>query len=365
MADADYPYIHELFVDEGILGKASRRHIMPTEDDQVRRLAGALRNDVRLKELCITLSFAPSLWAAQELGDAFRTNTTLAQLVIITYEPWPILTTLLEGVAVSTSISKLALWNHFDAAALIECLHTSTSIETLAIEFSDTENHEGGTSLINAFSDGSLPRIKRLELGNCTMDVPAQVAKMVEVNDTLQVLDLNSHDNAHLTYVGDDGAKMIAKALLKNKTITTVKLVGCGIGREGAVAVADWIKRSNTIREIDIGGNPDISDTGKQALVDALSINLSVTDLYTRHIQLAPSLRKQFKRSRAINRFRKKYLEQDHSTISAALYPYVFASVSEKPSALFLFLQEQSSMFIPHLPDPSGLSSSRKRKMEG
>jgi hypothetical protein len=63
MADADHPYIDELFEDEGIVKEASNEylHIEPTEDDQVRRLAGAQRNDVRLKELYITLSlsFAP------------------------------------------------------------------------------------------------------------------------------------------------------------------------------------------------------------------------------------------------------------------------------------------------------------------
>jgi hypothetical protein len=79
-------------------------------------------------------------------------------------------------------------------------------------------------------------------------------------------------------------------------------------------------------------------------------------------MDLEPSLQQQIDHHQNINRFRQKSLEQDQSTISVAMYPLIFAGVSDKPSALFLFLQENREMFIPYLPDPSGLSSSTRNE---
>jgi hypothetical protein len=101
-------------------------------DDQVRRLANALRSENdRRTELAIDFNLELSLPVARDLRDAIRSNTTLACLDINMqdYSTWAIiiLSVLLEGVAASTSINKLQLWNGFDAADLIECLRSSTT----------------------------------------------------------------------------------------------------------------------------------------------------------------------------------------------------------------------------------------------
>jgi hypothetical protein len=187
---------------------------------------------------------------------------------------------------------------------------------------------------------------------------------MLEMNDTLEELEIDQESLEDYNFlvgdnndyqVDDDGAVAIANALANNRSITTLRLTECIIEEEGAVALADLLKHTNAIKMLDLQGNR-FSYKGHQALVDALSVNLSVTHLRGIHV---PSLHQK------INRFRQKYLEQDHSTISVAMYPRIFAGVSVKPSALFLLLQENREMFIPYLPDPSGLSSStRKRKVE-
>jgi hypothetical protein len=58
------------------------------------------------------------------------------------------------------------------------------------------------------------------------------------------------------------------------------------------------------------------------------------------------------------NRYRRTYLERQHADIAPYLYPLIYARVLEKPSVLFLFLQEN-----PHLPDPSDLASAPSRPL--
>jgi hypothetical protein len=133
----------------------------------------------------------------------------------------------------------------------------------------------------------------------------------------------------------------------------------CDVGDVGAIGLAGLIKKNTTIKAVDIDDNPAITDEGKQALLNAALWNTSLEVLEIDGLGAAD--RQRMSRALEINRFRKIYLEQDHSTISPYLYPRIFAHVSIKPSALFLFLQENREMFIPHLPDPSGLSM-RQRK---
>jgi hypothetical protein len=368
-------------------------HVELNNDNHVRRLANALRSENdRTEDLLISFYFALPLPVARDLRDAIRSNTTLTKLRVYflrqDVSTWSVLSVLLEGVAASTGITKLDLETTVDAAALIECLRTSTSIERLIFRDVNLIDRGCGTLLLDALSDGSLPRLKFLSLHSCKVEI-ARVAKMLEMNDTLEDLAIDQSDLREINIrmgddgafeVGDDGAVTIAKALAHNCSITTLMLAGCQIEEKGAVALAELLKRTNAIKMLDVYGNlfsnqgqrtfidalsDNLSATnkGQRALVDALSVNLSVTHL---RMILEPSLQQHIDHHEKINGFRQMYLEQDHSTISVAMYPRIFAGVSVKPSALFLLLQENRDMFIPYLPDPSGLSSStRKRKVVG
>jgi hypothetical protein len=80
---------------------------------------------------------------------------------------------------------------------------------------------------------------------------------MLEMNATLEDLAIEQSDLREINIrmgddgafeVGDDGAVTIAKALANNtgSSITDFRLAACGIEEEGAVALADLLKRTNT-----------------------------------------------------------------------------------------------------------------------
>jgi hypothetical protein len=87
-----------------------------------------------------------------------------------------------------------------------------------------------------------------------------------------------------------------------------------------------------------------ITIEGKIALAEGLSCNVSLCNLLYGLRMPAHDVYEEIDSAIEINRFRKKYLRQDKTTISPALYPHIFARVSQKPSALFLFLLENQKL---------------------
>jgi hypothetical protein len=102
--DEEGPLIVQL-LDDIVTGDAwgdDWLHFGPENDDHIRRLANALRDEhVRVKDLTIIFFFALSLPVARDLRDAIRSNTSLTELCIYYMQDdnTPTLSVLLEGVA--------------------------------------------------------------------------------------------------------------------------------------------------------------------------------------------------------------------------------------------------------------------------
>jgi hypothetical protein len=322
------------------------------------RLAEALKADNVLVIVTCLVLYARrrsklSLRAALALQDAVRRNATLTRLELVRDNGH--LSIIFEGVAASQSIRTL------DVAACknisLQDIAALANLETLYLS-----KCTFGRGVFTAFMaalmpNGRLHGLHSLGLNNCRVDNARVevIAQMLRSNSSLKVLNLSTNP------IGDEGAILLADVFSNPITVTNLSLRGCGIGNVGAIALAGLLKKNTKIKAVDLRSNA-VADEGRQALLKASLWNTFLEWLYIGD-GLGRRDQRRMSRTLMINRYRKIYLEQDHhSTISPYLYPRIFANVSNKPSVLFLFLQENREMFIPHLPEPSGLSCARKRK---
>jgi hypothetical protein len=334
--------IRQLFTNDKVTVFDHFRNALP-------RVSEVLKKDnVRVRRLLLCIDNQLSISIAETLRDALKVNMYLEEIDFA--GPSEQLAVLLEGVAHSQNIIHLKLRSYLRAGDTLAAAGL-VRLERLYIRYSihETEvlGNEGVVALSKALNE-SLGRLKELTLFRCGMDShgAAAIARALRKNSTLEVLNI-FYDNC----ISDEGADTLAAALSSdNTTLKELRLERCGIATPGAIALASFIRQSNSIQVLSLLRNPAISVQGIQALADACSSNVSLVRIdLDRGNPLKDSVSDQINLN--MNRFRKRYLEHDHATISPALYPHVFAQVSKKPSALFLFLQETRGMFIPHLPE--------------
>jgi hypothetical protein len=275
---------------------------------------------------------------AQAFQDSLRVNTSLRRIRFEVASS-EILSILLIGVAGNTSIEELHLKYWIpkylcaqDLSNLVATFRHNSNIDTLILEFTPLLR-ESVPVLANALADGSLHSLKELSL-YCVIDA--------------------------------EGAIAVANALGYNKTLKKLSVSGCNITNVVSFAFTDMLKRNNMLEYLHLSiMSRHVRGEGEHALVRATAYNTSLVRLrmQVRMWSSERSLEEEEgyyyqerpePQSLEINRFRKEYLSHDRTVISPCLYPLVFARVSNKPSMLFLFLQENPSMFIPYLvPDPS------------
>ncbi|NBV05718.1 MAG: hypothetical protein EBS06_00575 [Proteobacteria bacterium] len=78
---------------------------------------------------------------------------------------------------------------------------------------------------------------------------------------------------------GNDGAKILAKALEKNTALKSLELGSSNIGPEGAKALATALSKGCNLKTLYLRGNK-IGDIGFRAFAEALKINKSLEHLY-------------------------------------------------------------------------------------
>jgi hypothetical protein len=331
------------------------------DDRTLLGLARSLRHEnTRMVRLKLSCYGGMSRRVAQAFRDSLKVNTSLRRIIFCWVRSSDILSTLLTGVTGNQSLEQIYLDScplcAQDVRNLVATFrHGTDRLEALSIDYSRLGD-EAATVLGNALADGSLRHLKHLRLsgGLITSAGAAEIARGLETNTTLEDLDLSYSE------IGDEGAVALARSLSdRNTMLKTLYLTYCDLSNVGAFALACMLERNNTIDYMAISMNDGITLPGKQALVAALSSNISLATLVTNQREPLPG---QADHQLGINRFRKKYLSRDHTRITPAIWPHVFARVADKPSVMFLFLQENHDMLIPHLPDSSTSRWIRKRK---
>ena len=110
--------------------------------------------------------------------------------------------------------------------------------------------------------------------GNNISSAGAKVlAKVLVKSKTLTTLNLGGNN------IGSAGAKALAKLIKKSKTLTKLDLWCNNLGPEGAKALAEGLKESKTLKELDITLN-NIGNSGAKAMAEVLKENASMTHLY-------------------------------------------------------------------------------------
>jgi hypothetical protein len=88
----------------------------------------------------------------------------------------------------------------------------------------------------------------------------------------LMTLDLSGNN------IDDDGAKMIANALIYNNSLKTLYMSSNNIANDGAKAMADALKGNHSLESLILGSN-NVCDDGAKAIAGALKVNHSLKRL--------------------------------------------------------------------------------------
>jgi len=107
-------------------------------------------------------------------------------------------------------------------------------------------------------------------------------------------------------YVGADGAKVLAKALGKNSSVTYIDLGDNGIGDDGVKAIAEALKKNSSVTTIRASYN-NIGADGAKAIAEALAENSSVTKIRLYDNNISPTNETLIKSKAASNAVLKKH----------------------------------------------------------
>ena len=112
--------------------------------------------------------------------------------------------------------------------------------------------------------------INKQYLHNITDAGAAAIAQALHHNSTLKELDLSNS-------ISDAGAVALAQALHHNSTLKDLNLSSNRISDVGVVALAQALHHNSTLKMLDLSGNDAIGKEGTHQLVQALTVNTSLT----------------------------------------------------------------------------------------
>src|SRR3990167_6781853 len=169
------------------------------------------------------------------------------------------------------------------------------------------------------------------------------LAKALQTNTSLTRLNLN------LNNISDEGAKALANALQTNTSLTTLDLRWNDIGAEGVTALANALKTNSSLTRLDLGNNR-IGAESVTALANALQHNFFMTEIWGLDkdtIQIFLERNKQFKSKFETILTSLQAAEQEKDPEQAlALYQPIANELSDAvvgcPS---VFVQKQLSIF--------------------
>ena len=234
----------------------------------------------------------------------FITNTTTLQHLTIRYKHLSDAGAVAIGQALhhNYTLEELDLSNtnisDAGAVALAKALHHNSTLEMLDLCNSSISD-AGAVALAQALHHNST--LKMLNLFNCSISDAGAVAlaQALHYNSTLEMMDLcNSsisdagavalaqalHHNSTLeklnlfnSSISDAGAVALAKALHYNSTLEMMDLCNSSISDAGAVALAQALHHNSTLKWLYLSGNDPIGKEGTHQLVQALTVNTSIT----------------------------------------------------------------------------------------
>ena len=166
--------------------------------------------------------------------------------------------------------------------ALITAIHSCSSLQETLIErlrlvfddeWSDVSIKEVGASLIQVINDHT----DMVDIEESLRDLSATE----ENNIKTSVIALSCYYclciNLDNQGISDAGAVVLARTLHHNSTLQRLDLSNNTISDTGAVALAQALHNNSTLEWLVLGGNDGIGEEGTRQLVQALTVNTSIT----------------------------------------------------------------------------------------
>uniref|UniRef100_A0A665V5S1 NACHT domain-containing protein n=1 Tax=Echeneis naucrates TaxID=173247 RepID=A0A665V5S1_ECHNA len=136
----------------------------------------------------------------------------------------------------------------------------------------------------------------RLENNNFKDDVMELLGSLLSAKDC-HIQKMSLADNA----IGNKGAKALSRALLVNRTLTSLNLRNNNIGSKGAKFLAEALKMNQVLVSINFQNNA-IEEEGAQALAEVLQCNRKLVSLNVRKNKIAAGGAKRIAEALKINR---------------------------------------------------------------
>ena len=156
------------------------------------------------------------------------------------------------------------------AVALAQVLHHNSTLERLYL-FNNSISDAGAVALAQVLHHNST--LERLYLFNNSISDAGAVtlAQALHHNSILKELDLSKNS------IGDGGAVALAQALHHNSTLKGVDLSSNNISDAGTVALSEALHHNSTLEGLNLSYNNAIGKEGTHHLVQALTVNTSIT----------------------------------------------------------------------------------------
>ena len=173
----------------------------------------------------------------------------------------------------NSTLGRLELSNNSisddGAVALSQALHYNSTVQWLDLS-NNSISDAGAVALSQALQDNST--VQWLDLSNNSISDAGAVALAQALHDnyTLESLGLSIANNS----ISDAGAIALAQALF---TMDWLDLSNNSISDAGAVALAQALHHNSTLNSLWLHGNNAIGEEGTRALIEALTVNTSIT----------------------------------------------------------------------------------------
>ena len=209
-------------------------------------LAQALHHNCTLKELYLSNNNISGA-GAEALAQALHHNCTLKELYLS-----------------DNNISDAG------AVALAQALYHNSTLKELNLNNNNISD-SGAVALARALHHNSTLDWLYLSNSNISDGGAVALAQALHHNSTLQWLDLSNNN------ISDAGAVALAQALHHNSTLKNLDLSNNNINDAGAVALAQTLHHNSTLERLHLYGNVTIGKEGTHQLVQALTVNTSIT----------------------------------------------------------------------------------------
>ena len=239
-------------------------------EDGIIALANALEVNKSLKALYIYQTLTEK--AMQAIANAMLTNMTLGTLYMSSLDA-----TYSEIIQTLTKASfERTYTNEFKRMLVRKYLLDNPNATTL--DCSNDNHGEIGQNevlyIVNFLKEKDTI-LQRLSLQNCQISNLGMklLANALIVNKTLEKLDVSNNE------MGNQGVASLASALKENQTLTTIDLGSNLIGVVGIEKLANALIVNKSLKNLDVSNN-EIGNQGVESLASALKENQTLTSLH-------------------------------------------------------------------------------------